>query len=207
LSDETYTTKPPQRTRPRRRASASRGEQALGVLTEEFEGAQAAYGNTLLFIGYEVEGLVEITVYPRYRFGSDDRVQGHLGYVRVPRGASWEEILPEIDAIYERAQRNYRVAATLRAAELRAHGSRYESAYEEIADAFRESWHGFALRLRREGEVVKGPVRFTGRPPAPVLATWRGDSFTVMVFSTGSILVLRGDRRSLPELQITNYEL
>ena len=32
------------------------------------------------------DGLVEITVYPRYRFSSDDRVHGQLGYVRTPFG-------------------------------------------------------------------------------------------------------------------------
>ena len=78
---------------------------------------------------------------------------------------------------------------------MRAHGSRFESAYEAVTDAFRESWHGIALRLRREGQASKGDVRFSGTPPGPVLAEWRGNTYTVHVFPTGSILVLSGDQR------------
>ena len=158
-------------------------------------GLAVAYGNTLLFIGYEVNGRVEIMVYPRYRFSSDDRVKGYLGYLWVPVGTSWEEILVDVDAIYDNAERNYRTAATLRAGEMRAHGSRYETAYEAITDTFRESWHGFALRLNREGEAVKSGVRFTGDPAGPLLAEWRDKTYTVQVYPTGSILVVTGDQR------------
>lgn len=156
-----------------------------------------AYGNTLLFIGYEVNGLVEVAVHPRYRFSSDDRVQGQLGYVHVPYGTPWEQILPEVDRIFEKAQENYRFAVTQRSTELRAHGSRFESAYEAITDIFRESWHGFALRLNREHTFVKSGVAFTGHPPGPVLATWRDRPYTVMVFPTGSITMLTGDKRDV----------
>jgi hypothetical protein len=154
-----------------------------------------AYGNTLLFIGYEVNGLVEIAVYPRYRFSSDDRVQGHLGYVRVPYGTSWEEIIPQVDDLFDVAQTNYRTAATLRSNAMRTHGSRFETAYSAITDIFRESWHGFSLRLLREKKVEKDGVTFAGSPPGPVLAVWRGEPYTVQVFQTGSILMVKGDQR------------
>ncbi len=191
----------PRRYRPSRRVSPTGEENNSRVLTEEFLGMAVAYSNTLLFIGYEVNGLVEITVYPRYRFSSDDRVQGHLGYVRVPTGTPWEAILAAVDAVYDTAHNNYRIAATLRAAEVRTQGTRYEAAYEAIAELFRESWHGFALRLQRDHTVEKEGVKFEGVPPGPVLATWRGEKYTVRVFPTGSILVLKGDRRkSLQEV-------
>jgi hypothetical protein len=164
-------------------------------MTEDFLGLAVAYGNTLLFIGYEVNGLVEITVYPRYRFSSDDRVQGHLGYVRVPMGTPWEAILSDVEAIDGEAQENYRQAVTLRSSEMRAHGAHYETAYEAITDIFRESWHGFALRLNREGNVAKDGVVFSGQPPGPVLAEWKGKTHTVQVFRTGSITMLMGDQR------------
>ena len=167
------------------------------MLTDEFLGLAIAYGNTLLFIGYEVNGRVEIVVYPRYRFSSDDREKGYLGYLWVELGTPWERILADVDAIYDTAQENYRFAATQRASEMRAHGSRYESAYDAITDIFRESWHGFALKLQREGQVVKSGVCFTGKPPGPVLAEWRGKIYTVQVFPTGSILVLTGDQRPM----------
>lgn len=170
--------------------------QASTALTEEFMGLAIAYGNTLLFIGYEVNSRVEIVVYPRYRFSSDDRVKGYLGYLWVQPGTPWEQILPDVDAIYEAAQENYKFAATQRASEMRAHGSRYETAYDSLTDIFRESWHGFALKLQRDGTVVKSGVSFTGNPPGPVLAEWRGTTYTVQVFPTGSILVLTGDQRS-----------
>src|SRR5438552_6411640 len=130
LSDQDYTTSSlSRRYRPNKRVSSPRDEVPT-VITGEFAGLAVAYGNTLLFIGYEVNGLVEITVYPRYRFSSDDRVQGHLGYVRVPFGTSWELILAEVDIIQDRAEENYRRAVTLRSSETRAHGARYEAAYE-----------------------------------------------------------------------------
>src|SRR5436190_23253882 len=136
----TMYTNPP-RNRPNKRVQASQSQE-VSTLTEEFAGLALAFGNTLLFVGYEVNGLVEIAVYPRYRFSSDDRVQGHLGYVRVPFGTPWETILAEVEVIYGAAEENYRTAVNLRSSELRAHGSQYETAYEAITDMFRESWHG-----------------------------------------------------------------
>lgn len=165
------------------------------LLTEEFSGLALTYGNTLLFVGYEVNGLVEIAVYPRYRFSSDDRVQGHLGYVRVPYGTPWEEIIPQVDDLFDIAQTNYRTAVSLRSNAMQSHGSRFESAYSAITDIFRESWHGFSLKLRREDKVVKDGVTFQGDPPGPVLAVWRGEPYTVQVFTTGSILMVKGDQR------------
>jgi hypothetical protein len=195
LSDQDYTTPgTARRYRPSKRVATTQSN-APTTLTDEFLGLAIAYGNTLLFIGYEVNSRVEIVVYPRYRFSSDDRVKGYLGYLWVPLGTPWEQILADVDAIYATAQENYRFAATQRASEMRAYGSRYESAYEAITDVFRESWHGFALKLQREGEVVKSGVRFTGKPPGPVLAEWRGSNYTIQVFPTGSILVLTGDQR------------
>src|SRR4051812_40718752 len=143
----------PRRNRPNKRVQSSQSQDA-GILTEEFTGLALAFGSTLLFVGYEINGLVEIVVYPRYRFSSDDRVQGQLGYVKVPFGTPWEDILAEVETIYRAAEENYRQAVTLRSSELRAHGSRYETAYEAITDVFRESWHGFALKLNREEEVA-----------------------------------------------------
>jgi hypothetical protein len=184
------------RRRPNRKPPRSNGQpQDPTCLTEDYCGLSLAYGNTLLFVGYEVNGLVEIAVYPRYRFGSDDRVQGHLGYVRVPPGTPWEEIIPQVDDLFDLAQNNYRTAVTLRANAARAHGARFESAYSVITDIFRESWHGFALRLRRERSVDKEGVTFSGNPPGPVLAVWRGEPYTVQVFTTGSICVVKGDQR------------
>jgi hypothetical protein len=185
------------RYRPRRRVASSEPEPIQTALTEEFIGIAVAYANTLLFIGYEVNGLVEIVVYPRYRFSSDDRVQGYLGIVRVPFGTTWDVILTEVEAVYDSANRNYKSAVTLRAGELRAHGSRYETAYDQITEIFRESWHGFALSLRRKGEITKDGVTFAGRPPDPVLVTWRGEKYTLQVFPTGSILLLRGERAEM----------
>src|SRR3954447_15551961 len=95
----------PRRNRPNKRVQASQSE--AGILTEEFTGLALAFGSTLLFVGYEINGLVEIVVYPRYRFSSDDRVQGQLGYVRVPFGTPWEDILPEVETIYRAAEENY----------------------------------------------------------------------------------------------------
>ncbi|HUP26951.1 MAG TPA: hypothetical protein VM409_00835 [Chloroflexia bacterium] len=175
-----------------------RGAEAdVGLLTVEQQGIAAAYGNTLLFVGYEVEGLIEVAVYPRYRFSSDDRVQGHLGYVRAQPGTPWATVLEGVDTIFEAGQANYRTAVTLRATEQRAHGSRYDSAYDGIADIFRECWHGFALRLEREGHFRKGSATFTGSRRGPVLVSWRDDTYTLMVFPTGSITLLVGDRRAI----------
>lgn len=193
----------PVRRRARRVSPVSRaGEGPRAImpsLSEEFLGLPLAYANTLLFVGYEVDGKVEITVFPRSRFSSDDRVQGHLGRVWAPFGTPWESILGGVDGIYSTALQNYRYAVSQRAAELRAHGARYEAAYDAITDIFRECWHGFALKLRREGSFVKEGVAFEARPPAAVLATWRGEPYTVKVFPTGSILLMRGERTgSLP---------
>jgi hypothetical protein len=196
-SDNDYTTSDTiRRRRPSRRVARPEAESTdPAVLTEEFIGLSMAYGNTLLFVGYEVNGLVEIAVYPRYRFSSDDRVQGHLGYVRVPFGTPWEEIIPQVDAIFDAAQTNYRTAVSLRTNAMRANGSRYDTAYSVITDIFRESWHGFSLRLRREERVEKEGVIFSGNPPGPVLAVWRGEPYTVQVFPTGSICMVNGDQR------------
>jgi hypothetical protein len=165
------------------------------VLTKELEGVAAAYGDTLLFIGFEVKSRIEVVVYPRYRYGSDDRVQGHLGTLWVEVGTPWEEILAKVDALRERAERFYQAVMSLRAGELRGHGARYERAYDSIAEIFRESWHGFSLRLKRENKVSKEGATFEGAPPGPVLVTWGGEQFTLLVAPTGSILMLRGDRR------------
>lgn len=183
------------RNRPARRVVTG-GEDEPGLLTLDFQGVSAAYGDALLFIGYEVEGRLEVVVYPRYRFPSDDRVQGYLGYLWVEPGTPWEVVLRHVDGITEAAQANYRTAVALRSQELRAQGSRFEAAYDAIADVFRESWHGFELRLARHGEANKAGVAFTGRPPGPVLATWRGETYTVLVFETGSICMLSGDQRA-----------
>ena len=156
----------------------------------------AAYGDTLLFIGFEVNGEIEVVVYPRYRFGADDRVQGHIGTLWFAPGTPWESILREVDALQERATAFYEAAVSLRSRELQVHGARFERAYDAIAEIFRESWHGFALRLRRERKVSKDGTVFEGAPPGPVLVTWRNEQYTLLVAPTGSILVLRGDRRS-----------
>lgn len=171
------------------------GDEQPSVLTGEFQGVSAAYGDALLFIGYEVEGSIEIVVYPRYRFSSDDRVQGYLGYLWVEPGTPWEVILRLVDSVLEAGQANYRTAVTLRSAELRAHGSKFEQAYDAVAEIFRESWHGFSLRLQRDGEIKKGGATFTGTPPGPVLIKWRGETYTLVVFETGSICMVTGDQR------------
>ncbi len=177
------------------RSVASQGPQVADALTPEFLGLAATYENTLLFIGYEVKGNVEIVVYPAYRFPSDDRVQGYLGYLWVPLGTSWSDVLAEVDHIYLSAHRNYRLALSLRAQELRAHGAHYERAYDAIIDLFRESWHGFALRLKSTGEVTREGVLFEGKPPDPILVTLNGHRYTLMVFPTGSIALVTGDQR------------
>ena len=184
------------RRRPSRRIASVEGAEPA-VITSDFQGVAAAYGNSLLFVGYEVDGLIEVVVYPRYRFSSDDRVQGHLGYVHAPPGTPWVDLLQRVDEVYDAAQSNYRMAVTLRAAEQRTHGARYDTAYETITDIFRESWHGFALRLGREGKVEKEAVIFIGSRRGPVLVKWRGDEYTLMVFPTGSITLVKGDRQAL----------
>jgi hypothetical protein len=195
VSDQNYTTsEQSRRYRPRRRVSPDSGAAGM-TLSEEFLGSALAFGNSLLFIGYEVDGLVEVVVYPRYRFPSDDRVQGHLGNLRFPPGTPWEVVLGEVEQLSDAAQQNYNLAVSVRAAEMRAHGSQYETAYDAISDTFRESWHGFALRLRRDGSMVRDGVKFSGSPPGPVLAEWRSRPYTVYVAPTGSIMVLTGDRR------------
>ncbi len=201
--DDYTSSEPVRRSRPRgrtRRSNSEGSDSSSGggvpaVLTEDFIGLTVQYANSLIFIGYEVNGLVELTVYPRYRFSSDDRVQGHLGYVRAALGTPWEEILPQVDDIQDIAQVNYRNAVTLRSNAMQAHGSRFESAYDAITTAFRESWHGISLKLRREGEVVKDRVTFKGTPPGPILAVWRGEEYTVQVYTTGSITMVKGDQR------------
>ena len=197
MTDDVYIDPASHRRRPSRRISPSSGPPAPEVITRAFEGVAAQYGNTLLFVGYEVEGLIEVVVYPRYRFSSDDRVQGHIGYVHVPVGTPWAEILERVDAVYEAAQTAYRLAVTYRASEQRAHGARYEAAYEAITEVFRECWHAVSLKLGREGEITKEGITFKGAPPGPVLVTWREEPYTLMVFSSGSITLLRGDRRDL----------
>jgi hypothetical protein len=201
--DQDYTVSQPARRRPARRVPAQREEpESPATLTEDLIGLTVAYGNTLLFIGYEVNGLVEIAVFPRYRFGSDDRVQGHLGYVRVPVGTAWTAILPQVDEISDRAEQNYRTAVSLRASSLRAHGARFEAAYDAITNTFRESWHAFKLRLLRDGRIERESITFEGTPPGPVLVTWRGEPYTLQVFTTGSIMLARGDqRRKLSDLR------
>jgi hypothetical protein len=183
------------RRRPVRAESDSDAIIAPPLLTGDFIGLAVQYTNALLFIGYEVDGLVEITAYPRYRFSSDDRVHGQLGYVRVALSTPWDVILEQVDSIVELAQTNYRTAITLRSNAHQASGARFDNAYDVITNLFRESWHGFALRLQREGEIKKGDVTFSGSPPDPVLVTWRGDQYTLKVFSTGSILLVNSDQR------------
>lgn len=195
MSQESYTRGSGRRYRPSRRVPND-AQTDPGLLTHDFQGVSAAYGDALLFIGYEVEGRIEVVVYPRYRFPSDDRVQGYLGYLWVEAGTPWEILLGQVEVILEAAQTNYRAAVAIRAQELRAQGSRFEAAYDAIADVFRESWHGFSLRLQRDGEVTRGGVTFTGHPPGPIVAKWRGETYTVLVFETGSICMLTGDQRA-----------
>jgi hypothetical protein len=184
------------RRRPARKVARSSGAGQVDSLTADLEGVAAAYAQTLLYIGYEVNGLIEIVVFPRYRFSADDRVQGHLGNLRFPTGTPWNQILPEVDGVFDEAERFYRRAVTTRATETRAHGARYEAAYGNITDLFRESWHGFALRLRREGRVTREGVLFEGDPPGPVMVRLGRETYTLHVSTTGSILLATGDRRA-----------
>ena len=198
--EETYLESGAARRRPTRRVARGAGSRSgageVEALTADLQGVAAAYGNTLLFIGYEVEGLLEIVVFPRYRFSSDDRVQGHLGNLRVPEGTPWSLILPQVDGVFDDAQRYYRRAVTTRSAETRAHGARYEAAYSAIGDLFRESWHGFSLRLKREGRVEREGATFEGDPPGPVLVRFGRETYTLHVSPTGSILLATGDKRA-----------
>jgi hypothetical protein len=193
--DEVYSDSLPARRRPPRRVARNTQGSQPDVLSKDLQGVTAAYGNVLLFIGYEVVGKLEIVVFPRYRFSSDDRVQGHLGTLWIMADSPWGEILPQIDTIFDDAQRYYRRAVTTRAAESRANGARYEAAYSTVTDIFRESWHGFALRLRREGRFTKEEVAFEGEPPRAVLVTLGRETYTLHVAPTGSILLATGDRR------------
>ncbi|HEX6605524.1 MAG TPA: hypothetical protein VF276_01300, partial [Chloroflexia bacterium] len=78
------------------------------ILTADFAGAVAQYGDTMLFVGFDLgDGQLQITVYPGYRFPADDRVHGHIGIFDVPVGTPWTEIMQRVDAIEAQAQRNY----------------------------------------------------------------------------------------------------
>ncbi len=167
------------------------------ILTADFAGAVAQYGDTMLFIGFDFgDGQLQITVYPGYRFPGDDRVHGHIGIFDVPLGTPWINILPRIDAIEREAQANYERCARLRANTGRARASSRAGDYgaDHIGDTFRESWAGFALRLAREGEVTRGDIVFRGRPDRAFLAQWRERTYTIRVYDSGSMLVLPGDR-------------
>ena len=173
------------------------------VLTADLEGAVAQYGDSLLFIGFNLgDAQLQITVYPGYRFPGDDRVHGHIGIFDAALGAQWSDILERVDQIGEEAVRNYRRCAGLRAGQGRGRGSSrgsatsYDRGPEHIAEQFRESWAAISLRLAREGCVVRGDVTFSGRPDAPFLAHWEGRPYTVRVYDSGSALVLPGDRRA-----------
>jgi hypothetical protein len=171
------------------------------VLTADLEGAVAQYGDSLLFIGFDLgDKQLQITVYPGYRFPGDDRVHGHIGIFDAALGARWSDILERVDQIGEEAVRNYRRCAGLRAGQGRGRGGRggqgYDRGPEHIAEQFRESWAAISLRLAREGCVVRGDVTLSGRPDAPFLARWEGRPYTVRVYDSGSALVVPGDRRA-----------
>jgi hypothetical protein len=200
--DESYFESGAPRRRPTRRVARGSGGGEVDSLTKDLEGVAAAYAHTLLHIGFEVNGHIEIVVFPRYRFSADDRVQGHLGNLHFLPGTSWSHILPQVDRVFDDAERLYRRAVTTRATETRAHGARYEAAYSNITDLFRESWHGFALRLRREGRVTREGVEFEGEPPGPVIVRLGREIYTLHVSTTGSILLATGDRRANLALSI-----
>src|SRR4051794_24897364 len=125
------------------------------VLSADYAGAVAQYGDAMLFIGFDLgDGNLQITVYPGYRFPGDDRVHGHIGIFDVPIGTAWLEIMERIDEIEQRAMSNYRSAARVRAAASGARrGSRsvvHDNGVEHIAEKFRESWAGFSLQLARK---------------------------------------------------------
>lgn len=175
------------------------------VLTTELEGAVAQYDDSLLFIGFDLDGeQVQIMVYPNYRFPGDDRVHGQIGILDVPWGTRWSAILQQVDAVAAQAMRNYRRCAAMRAAGGRgraggrstASAGAYDRGPDHIGEQFRESWAAISLRLAREGCVVRGDVTFTGDPHAPFLATWHDQPYTVRVYNTGSVLVVPGDQRA-----------
>jgi hypothetical protein len=170
------------------------------TLTLDLAGAAAQYGDTLLFIGFNLgDGQIQITVYPGYRFPADDRVHGHIGIFDVPLGTPWVEILKRVDRIEADAQRNYR-----RCLQLRQNGGRGgysarsggDAGVDHVSDSFRESWAGLRVRLRKLGAVQRGDVRFEGDPARAFLAHWGDRDYTVRVYSSGSMVVVPGDRRS-----------
>lgn len=168
------------------------------ILDADFAGAVAQYGDTMLFVGFDLgDGQFQITVYPGYRFPSDDRVHGHIGIFDVPIGTPWPEIMARVDAIEQEATVNYERCVRLRRGGSRNRaGARVESdgGVEHIADTFRESWAGFSLKLAREGQVRRGDVLFVGDPRRAFLAQWQGRTYTVRVYDSGSMLVLPGNR-------------
>jgi hypothetical protein len=168
------------------------------ILTADFAGAVAQYGDTMLFVGFDLgDGQLQITVYPGYRFPADDRVHGHIGIFDVPVGTPWTEIMRRVDAIEAQAQRNYQRCLRFRSGGARGRYSGRgsdDSGVDHVADAFRESWAGFSLRLAREGQVTRGGVRFEGDPRRAFLAHWRDRPYTVRVYDSGSMLVVPGDR-------------
>jgi hypothetical protein len=171
------------------------------VLTADMEGAVAQYGETLLFLGFNLgDSQLQITVYPGYRFPGDDRVHGHIGIFDAALGARWSDILERVDQIVEDAVRNARRCSSLRAAQSRARGSGrgagYDRGPDHIAERFRESWAAIGLRLAGEGCVVRGDVTLSGHPDGPFLAEWDGRPYTVRVYDSGSALVLPGDHRA-----------
>jgi hypothetical protein len=165
------------------------------VLSPDFSGAVAQYGDTLLFVGFDLgDGQFQITVYPNYRFPSDDRVHGHIGIFNVPIGTPWREILPQVDAIERDAVENYERCARLRGVYGRSRSARGgDNGGDHVADAFRESWAGFSLKLAREGRVTRRDVVFEGDPAHAFLARWQNRTYTVRVYDSGSLLVLPGD--------------
>ncbi|MDQ2806182.1 MAG: hypothetical protein M3Z04_04570 [Chloroflexota bacterium] len=167
-------------------------------LSADFAGAAAQYGDTLLFIGFDLgDGQFQITVYPGYRFPSDDRVHGHIGIFDVPIGTAWPEILRRVDRIEANAQRNYQRCVQFRSGgRSRSGGRGSDQGADHVAETFRESWAGFRLKLAREGRVTRGDVDFEGDPKRAFLARWNAREYTVRVYDSGSMLVLPGDRRS-----------
>src|SRR3954451_14882813 len=101
------------------------------VLTADMEGAVAQYGETLLFLGFNLgDSQLQITVYPGYRFPGDDRVHGHIGIFDVALGGRWNDILERVDQIVVEAVRNARRCANLRAGQGRTRGSSRTASYD-----------------------------------------------------------------------------